>query len=48
LLDLDDKGESKCVGFGLCLDRDSVRRAISLDGEKLGAKSLRINLAANK
>lgn len=27
-----DKGESKCVGFGLCLDKESVRRAVDLDG----------------
>ena len=36
------------MGFALCLDRESVRRALDLDGEKLGAKSLRINLAAKK
>lgn len=43
-----DKGESKCVGFGLCLDRDSVKRALSLDGEKFGSKTLRINMAAKR
>jgi hypothetical protein len=36
------------VGFGLCLDKDSVRRALDMDGEKLGSKSLRINLAAKR
>ncbi len=36
------------MGFGLCVDKESVRRAMDLDGEKLGSKSLRINLASNK
>lgn len=48
MIDVDDKGESKCVGFGLCLDKDSVKRALSLDGDKFGSKSLRINLASKK
>jgi hypothetical protein len=36
------------VGFGLCLDKESVRRATDLDGERFGAKSLRINLASKR
>jgi len=48
LFNLDDKGESKCVGFGLCLDNSSVRRALEMDGEKLGSKSLRINLSSKR
>ena len=40
-----EQGESKCVGFGLCLDEDSARRALRLDGEKFGTKTLRINRA---
>lgn len=48
LFDVDDKGESKCVGFGLCVDKDSVRRALALDGDKFGTRTLRINLAARR
>ena len=40
-----EKGDSKCVGFGLCLDDDSTRRALRLDGERFGTKTLRINRA---
>ena len=40
-----DKGQSKCVGFGLCLDEDSTRRALRLDGDRFGTKTLRINRA---
>lgn len=43
-----DRGESKCVGFGLCLDKDSIRNALRLDGDKFGAKSLRINMASKR
>jgi hypothetical protein len=42
---IDDRGESKCVGFGLCLDEESTRRALKLDGERFGTKTLRINRA---
>jgi hypothetical protein len=38
-----EQGESKCVGFGLCLNEDEVRRALRLDGDRFGAKTLRIN-----
>ena len=48
LCNLDDKGDSKCVGFGLCIDKDSVKRALNLDGDKFGTKSLRINLASKR
>ena len=40
-----EKGDPKCVGFGLCLDDDSTRRALRLDGERFGTKTLRINRA---
>lgn len=43
-----EQGESKCVAFGLCLDAESARRALSLDGERFGSKSLRINKAAKR
>lgn len=43
-----ERGESKCVGFGLCLDDESVRRALSLDGDRFGTKTLRINRAAKR
>lgn len=29
---VDEQGESKCVAFGLCLDADSAKKALSLDG----------------
>ena len=41
-------GESKCVGFGLCLDDDNMRRALRLDGERFGSKTLRINKAGKR
>lgn len=34
------------MAFGLCVDRDSVKRALGLDGDRLGAKTLRINMAS--
>lgn len=43
----DDKGESKCVGFALCLNEESVERALRLDGERFGAKTIRINRASS-
>ena len=43
-----ERGESKCVGFGLCLDDESTRRALKLDGERFGMKTLRINRASKK
>lgn len=46
ILFLDDQGESKCVAFGLCLDSESVKKALRLDGERFGTKTLRINRAA--
>jgi len=36
------------VAFGLCLDKDSVNRALNLDGDRFGSKTLRVNLAAKK
>ena len=42
-----EQGESKCVGFGLCLDEDSVRKALRLDGERFGTKTLRINRSSS-
>ena len=43
-----DQGESKCVAFALCLDDESTKRALRLDGERFGSKSLRINRAAKR
>lgn len=42
-----DKGESKCVGFALCLSEDSVAKALQLDGERFGAKPIRINRSSS-
>lgn len=44
---LDDKGESKCVGFALCLSNEAVSKALSLDGERFGAKPIRINRSSS-
>lgn len=44
---LDDKGESKCVGFALCLSDEAVAKALRLDGERFGAKPIRINRASS-
>jgi len=44
---LDDKGESKCVGFALCLSDEAVSKALRLDGERFGAKPIRINRASS-
>lgn len=44
---LDDKGESKCVGFALCMSDDAVAKALRLDGERFGAKPIRINRASS-
>ena len=41
-----DSGESRGVAFVLCLDDRAVKRALTLDGEKFGSRSLKINLAA--
>lgn len=41
-----DNGESRGVAFVLCLDDKAVKRALTLDGEKFGSRSLKINLAA--
>lgn len=41
-----EQGESKCVAFGLCLDSESIKKALRLDGERFGTKTLRINRAA--
>jgi len=42
-----DKGESKCVGFALCLSDEAVSKALRLDGERFGAKPIRINRASS-
>lgn len=42
-----DKGESKCVGFALCLSNEAVSKALSLDGERFGAKPIRINRSSS-
>lgn len=29
---VDEQGDSKCVAFALCLDNESVKKALNLDG----------------
>lgn len=41
-----ESGESKGIAFVLCLDDRAVKKALHLDGEKFGSRSLKINLAA--
>lgn len=42
-----EKGESKCVGFALCMNEESVAKALQLDGERFGAKPIRINRSSS-
>jgi len=43
-----DQGESRGIAFVLCADDKSLKKALSLNGEKFGARTIKINVAANK
>jgi hypothetical protein len=48
IINVADQGESRGIAFVLCADDKSLKKALSLNGEKFGARTIKINVAANK
>ncbi|EGR28753.1 hypothetical protein IMG5_169500 [Ichthyophthirius multifiliis] len=44
----DNEGNFKGIVFAICENKNSVQKALALNGEKLKGRSLRINMAAKK